>query len=237
MGDGWVLVLAWPDTAGAPADGAAGSRPCVSVEFPADRPVCPIPALPAGAGQAIELKAWVLGHVRPDASKAKLPRLTYSHFREDASSTSPRTAQAFWQGAGGGFLNCTAVSFSGAAGALKGELCFEPVKVRGFGYAALVEVLARNVPGVVPVLFLAVVLSYLSAGLTGLAMFQEWHRYAGLGLWNLLTVVGFGVAVVMRLPTDRNHPLSRKLGFALVTACTFVFLSFLIELVLVMPLL
>jgi hypothetical protein len=234
---GWVIVLAWPEAG--PAREAAGGRrrTCVSVEFPAERPFCPVPALADGPGQAFELRAWVLGHVRPDAGKAAMKQMQYSHFRENASSTSPRAVQPFWQDVEDGVLDCTAVSFDGPARALKGGLWFERVRVRGFGYAALVGELAENAPGLVLLLFVAAVLSYLSSGLTGLAMFQEWHRYAALGLWNMLTVVGFTVAVVVRLPKDRHHPLPRKLGFALVSTCTFIFLSFLLELVLMMPLL
>jgi hypothetical protein len=46
-------------------------------------------------------------------------------------------------------------------------------------------------------------LSYISAGLAGLIVYRRWGRPALLGLWNVFTLLGFGLAL-------RRCPLARR---------------------------
>ena len=55
--------------------------------------------------------------------------------------------------------------------------------------------------------------SYLAAGLSGLIMFRRWRPYARLGLWNLLTLIGFHHGVERAKRSPHPLPVTRWEGF------------------------
>jgi hypothetical protein len=75
-------------------------------------------------------------------------------------------------------------------------------------------------------------LSYLSAGLAGLLVSRQWHRYAPFGLLNLLTIAGFLLGVVhLALREGREF---RAFRFIAAFTIVFVVLGLILQLTLLL---
>ncbi len=107
------------------------------------------------------------------------------------------------------------------------------------GYGAAVDlILSREYPPwswLYPWTLCLAGLSYVSAGLASLVVYRSWRRRALLGLWNMLTLVGLGIAVFTRPAADNRERNLRGLFF-LAFAFLFLALSSLLEVVLLWPL-
>jgi hypothetical protein len=86
----------------------------------------------------------------------------------------------------------------------------------------------------IPVLI--ALLSYVTAGLVGLSLFGRWRGYAGLGLWNLLTLQAVSVAT-RRRPRERwNEGEAGRKAFVRRFTFLYVLLCLALELVARLPL-
>ena len=92
-------------------------------------------------------------------------------------------------------IRYTRIIFRDRAKELKEDLWFvqgAPKQVRNADL--IVSVLSNPFGFCVVLVCIVLFLSWVTAGLTGLVLFQRWKGYARLGLWNVLTLVGLCVA-------------------------------------------
>jgi hypothetical protein len=132
--------------------------------------------------------------------------------------------QAFRNALGPEPVEFTAVRLEMPARNFTDDLRFVPTQPPGMRFAHL---LLGGKPLLVFVLVFAG-LSYLSAGLAGLLVRRQWHRCALFGLFNLLTIFGFGIGVT--LLRRREGKEFRGFRFLVAFTTTFVLLSSMLQL-------
>jgi len=88
----------------------------------------------------------------------------------------------------------TVVQIGSAASHLTYDLTFSGFHSEEIDRALLINQISENLFALSFVWF--ILLSYVSAGLSGLLVFGRWRGYANWGFWNLLTIVGLIVAVM-----------------------------------------
>ncbi|MCK4873532.1 MAG: hypothetical protein KAS72_12470 [Phycisphaerales bacterium] len=171
-----------------------GRRPCVAVEFPTDRPFYPMYPTSAYGDWPIRLRLYVNGHVQPVSTATVADDLRVGL----CESSAQRPASVGHMPDVVEYRYYTAIQGRSAAESFTADLEFEPVESPQLSYAIVARRITRQGVLVVPLILVVGVLSYVSGGLAGLAVFGCWRKPARLGLWNLLTLLALMLVVHRR---------------------------------------
>lgn len=249
LAGGYVLVTAWmaskaevlksfPESQYSYQRLAGARRPALYVEFPTASAYFPLRPTAAYGDAVIPVRLYVAGYVEPRTNPALAGSLSVSYYQGGLGTYSQeghelKAPEAFWNALGAGPVEYTTISYSGPARNFTDDLRFVPTHPFGMRFAGLVLYLGNNGTDAVLVLILLVAgLSYISAGLAGLYVRREWHRFAPWGLLNVLTIVGFLLGVVhLALREGREF---RAFRFIAAFTITFVVLGLMLQLALLL---
>ena len=216
-----------------PGSSATGTRsPALLVEFPAERAFFPL--LPTKAyGQDKVTVAVAVDECRAVAGRPLTAGEVFTRYYEQHESLEG-APHSFIELLPTVFPYTVAVVFSEAKD-VRDDIWFTPHSPPDIVYADMVRKLSRP-PSAAALWFLAVaVLSYLAGGVAGAVLYEQWSRYARLGLWNLLSLVGLTAAVY--LARDRNGAkLTRRAPFVVLFIVSFMLLTALLNRLLLWPL-
>jgi len=200
LSDDYVLVLAWISSRkelleefeeyGKDATLNNERWPCVYVEFATDKAFYPMRPTRSYGNERIRINLKVLDYVRIDGTH---PHIYTEYYRQKKAveNVPLKMAQDF----SSADVRYTKVSFYGEAESLNEDLWFIPGAPKNIKNAELIVSVLGNPFGYAIVLICMVLFfSWITAGLVGLVLFQRWRGYARLGLWNILTLVGFCIA-------------------------------------------
>jgi hypothetical protein len=168
-------------------------RPCLFVDFATERAFYPLRPTSLYGKEITPVRLFVVGHVQAHTTPAlmKLLRLSYCEQAEPPKSPAP-----FIEGLPPGPFAYTRIWLNNPAEEFTEDLHFSPVEEDppGIAYARLIN---SAWPGAFLLFDVIVigVLSYVSAGLSGLILVRCWKGYALIGLANLATIVGLYFAV------------------------------------------
>ena len=255
LSDEYTLVLAWISSRAEllrefpqyePQRDRSGELaprwPSLYVEFPTERAFYPLRATSGYGNTTIPLDVWVVGHVKVDTSVSLAQKLSVSHYVQ--KSYPKGIPDQFGDALPWKDIPYTRVSIYTAARFLEDDLWFSAGAPIGARYAHAITALSETPVAITLVgLFIVVALSYLSAGLSGLALLGKWRGYARLGFWNVLTLVGLIIAVRRTdsemwkradgATAERDAP---RMGFCIAFTFTYLILSIILQLILRFPL-
>ncbi len=240
VGTNHVLVIAWiasakealakfplaPDT----SRHHPGTRPSLYVEFPTDRVFYPLMATGGYDEEKIRVTIYCLDFVRPDLSKLRESRdrdtdskhsnwLWVDYYVNSSPSKLRETApKGFLEGRPLEAADYTRVQINFTARNLTDDLWFTTRRP-----TRILLLTIFNAVGWIPVaVCLIVLLSYVSAGLTGWFMFDSWRGSARMGLWNFLTLIGLIAAMTIKgRRTGRDR---RTFRFAILFSIFYIML-------------
>ncbi len=216
VGASHALVVAWVASAAeAKAHFAANSSgyfagrrsPCVYVEFPTQRPFYPMRPTASYGDIVVPLRLYLVGWYEPSCSAPMRRRIQVRQYVEgsllrhdypdEAALARHTQIAARIAGESDSGIRYTIVSCEARASAYSEDLWFDETQgTAQVRYAlATMEMLGSERVGV-PLFFGVVgVLSYISAGISGLLLCGRWRGIAIVGLWNVLTIIGLGIAI------------------------------------------
>lgn len=161
-------------------------RPSIYVEFPSDKPFYPIISKGPRYGR---LWLTLMGYwqiAEQEQSRA---------FQCDQLvSTDANIPVAFKASLPQTNIPFTTFSIMGTDNQIPYELTFVPGRVTGMTYADTIAKMSYPAFIALGIIALAVI-SYLSAGVSGLIAFKKWRGFAESGLLNLLSIVALGIAM------------------------------------------
>ncbi|MFP4057381.1 MAG: hypothetical protein ACLF0G_10980 [Candidatus Brocadiia bacterium] len=224
--EGATLVLVAIGPSGAAASGEAQEAPesarrgprervtCVHLRFPAERPVYPLEPAVGYGNVKTSARLFVLGHVAaepyhelggspPEAAEAEpQPEGPAERDLEPRHYVQPDFADgipaAFAAGLPERDIPFTDLSALHSPGWFASDYTFVPVEPAGAERPAAARAVFASWWAVPLWLGCVAALSALASGLAGLVRRRKWRHYARLGLWNLLTVVAYGLAIHRR---------------------------------------
>jgi len=251
----YVLVLVWIASRDElrqefPEYAAGASKtarwPCVYVEFPTDRAFYPLRPTGTYGEERIPVSLFVIGYVKPDP-KPRFPLSSeylrqrdwrpprWSDWTDDVGyALSPPPPARFVRGLQREPVRYTAVQIDVPACELTEDLWFSPGAPLATRYAEAIESFPA-LAGIVLVVSGCFALACLSAGLSGRVLYGRWGRYAALGLWFILTIIGF-VMVVAWGKHDDGKRLPRRAEFVALFLATYWVLTMVLWLLLRAPL-
>ncbi len=233
LSDEYVLIVAWvasrnevlrefPEYESGRYD-SEERWPCLYVEFATEKPFYPLRPTATYGDVHIPVHLWIVGYVKPETDE-RLAALLQVRYYEQASFRE-RAPERFMEGLPEGPIQYTRVTIRGTpARAFTDDLWFSPARPPGLRYARCIEALSHPVPAVLTCLLLLAGLSYVSGGLSGLVLYRRWHRYAKLGLWNLLTLAGFYFSL-RHARDDNGEPLKSPGDLVVVFTVVFMILT------------
>lgn len=208
--------------------------PSLFVQFPAERAFYPLRPTRAYGDSKTPFKLYVTGYVKPEGSKPLLNQLKLDYFQRVAIGSDE--VSAFTKGLEGESIPYTRIQYKGAANLFSEDLTFAPAYPFRLRYADIVTKLTASWSFYPLVLLGVVVISYLSAGITGLILYRRWKGFARLGFANLLTIAG--LSNVARIQSGDIGELLRQkrfAGFPFVFSVVFVILTVLLQYILQFP--
>ena len=247
LGEDYVLVLVWIASweealqefprFWTPQAWDADRWPCVHVQFPTERPFYPLRPTASYGDAYLKITLFLEGYFEVANAEQLGYLMLVNHFRH--KGWLPGVPDGFRPRTGHGYIPYTRVWIGETAGAFTEDLWFTPVRPPGMRYGAVADaILSReHTPWswFYPWALCLAGLSYVSAGLASLVVYRSWRRRALIGFWNMLTIVGLGIAVFTRPAADNRARNLRGLFF-LAFAFLFLALSSLLEVVLLWPL-
>lgn len=187
--------------------------PCLYVEFDTSRAFYPLRPTSTYGAELIPIHLRVIGYVAPEANSAFAEKFRVRHYKQETLPEGTPSQLANEMSAMD--FRYTSIEFLNLANELTEDLWLTPVGVRGMRYAeTVISVMGNRYIYFIFTICFILAVSYVSAGLAGLALFRKWSGYAQLGLWNLLTLYGFYIATrdVKRVAGDRLRNPEKKPG-------------------------
>jgi hypothetical protein len=205
-------------------------RPVLYVEFPAENPFYPVIQRTGRFGRlsVTLIGLWQIAGQEHSPAFACDQRLSDDSELLDLFGISPADHQ----------IPYTIFTMASDATAVPDELVF--VQGRASGYAYPDAILKMPYFELIPLaIVVLVIISYLSAGVSGLIAYRKWNGFAGFGLFNLLSILAVGIAMnYMKGGTAevfrQNKPKARL--FLACFSILVVLFSFAVFAVLKMPL-
>jgi hypothetical protein len=200
LSDKYVLVLAWISSRkelrkefkeyGKDATLSKKRWPSLYVEFATEKAFYPMRPTRSYGKKFIAINLAVLGYVRIDGA---YPHIYTAYHRQNKSTENVPSKIA--QELSSKDVRYTRIIFYNTAENLSNDLWFIPGAPTSIKNADLiVSVLGNPFGFCVALICLVSFSSWMTAGLTGLVLFQRWKGYARFGLWNILTLVGLCIA-------------------------------------------
>lgn len=200
LSDKYVLILAWISSRKELREefkeygkGAMLSKkrwPSLYVEFATEKAFYPIRPTRSYGKKSIAINLAVLDYVRLDGT---YPHIYTAYHRQN--KTAENVPSKIAQELSSKDVRYTRIIFYEAAENLSDDLWFIPGAPTSIKNADLiVSVLGNPFGFCVALICFVSFFSWITAGLTGLVLFQRWKGYARFGLWNILTLVGLCIA-------------------------------------------
>ncbi len=245
LSDEYSLVLVWVSSqkdfsekfpaVGTQRQFPLGSRPCVYVEFPAEKGFYPLRATSGYGDKPVQVTLFLMGFVSVDLSKIKQAREFLSAGRKERFRIEERffvgsgevrdikkgwlpwtetAPKAFVDGITEKRLQYTRIRMRVPASSFEGDLTFTPTPpasvIRYRWLSEDVNWMSRlkrwNLCWYCLVAVLAGLFSYASGWAAGLIVFRNGRKYATLGLWTFLTTIALWIAV-RRVRRRMGEPL------------------------------
>jgi hypothetical protein len=200
LSDKYVLILAWISSRKelleefkeyGKGEILSNKRwPSLYVEFATEKAFYPMRPTRSYGEEHIRIDLAVLDYVRLE--KAPPYFLTEYYHQNKAVENVPSKMTQDFSSKG---IRYTRVIFDGEAGELNDDLWFIPGAPNNVKNADLIVSIIGNPFGFC-IAYICIVsfLSWMTAGLTGLVLFQKWKGYSRLGLWNIFTLIGLCAA-------------------------------------------
>jgi hypothetical protein len=200
LSDKYVLVLAWISSRkellgefkeyGKDATLSDKRWPSLYVEFATEKAFYPMRPTSSYGEEPINITLTILDYVQIDVDH---PHIYTGYYRQ--SKAVKDVPSKMTQDLSSKNIRYTRISFHDRARNLSNDLWFIPGAPKYVKNADLIVSVLGNPFGFC-VAFICIVsfLSWTTAGLTGLVLFQKWKGYARLGLWNILTLAGLCIA-------------------------------------------
>lgn len=169
-------------------------RPCIYVTFPSEKPFYPVLYRADRPGR---LSCVLTGFWRVSEQGQDSPIQCRQYFGQDIKLPDSFRVQLPKER-----IALTEFSFGRRNEPAQINLDFIPGRLDGFAYTDTVLKMPLWKLILLGLVVLAVV-SYVSAGISGLLVYQKWQGFAGLGLWNLLTIIAMGI--IMNYKKDRLY--------------------------------
>ncbi|MGD0078928.1 MAG: hypothetical protein ABR969_11000 [Sedimentisphaerales bacterium] len=202
--------------------------PCLYVEFPSEKAFYPMRPTTASGNSSFFLRLLVLDYVNL-AGAADVNRLHSYFYRQ--KSMPKELMEAFVSDFESQKGRYTFFRFNGNVKAFSDDLWFEKTIPRGMLFAEKIEPIFQSPFFIIPATIGAIlIMSYVSAGLSGLWLFRIWRGFAFLGLANLFGIIGLYIeshfikGKVVEKFKDVNRPHARTL-FLVVFSIIYLLLS------------
>jgi hypothetical protein len=141
----------------------------------------------------IPVRLYVVGYVEPQTGAAFLRQTEVKHYRM-TSLPRQETNQFIASVPVEGF-RYTLIRVRASAANFTDDLWLRPSLSPRLWIADYLAPRWSASKALVLAVVLAAVLSYLAGGLVGMLLYRQWHEYARMGLWNLLTVCALAMRV------------------------------------------
>ena len=161
-------------------------RPCIYVEFPSEKPFYP---MAQKSGRQGRLSLTLTGFWRIVGQEQSNTVQCNQRVSQDAN-----VPDAFRSSLSQKDIPFTTFSLSGQGDSLKNDLAFVPGRLEGMAYADAISKMSYLQLIPLGLIALAVV-SYLSAGVSGVLTYRKWRGFAEFGLLNILTIIAMGIAM------------------------------------------
>ncbi|MDO8335288.1 MAG: hypothetical protein Q7T74_00705 [Candidatus Saccharibacteria bacterium] len=161
-------------------------RPCIYVEFLSEKPFYPMSYKGDRRGRlSLTLTGFwqIAGQEQSNAFQCE-QRVGHDVNMPDAFRSSlPQKDIPF-----------TTFSVIGEGNRMQNDLTFVPGRVEGMAYADTVSKMSYL--GLISLGFIALaIVSYLSAGVSGMLTYRKWRGFAEFGLLNILTIIAMGIVM------------------------------------------
>jgi len=233
LSDEYVLVLAWiasreeleaefPDYLRR-GSRAMGRWPCLYVEFPTERAFYPLQPTRAYGSTLFPIWVYVVGYVRAEAHELVRKRFRVAYCEQDGFPAD--TPERFVRGLPEGSVRFTVIGRSHVdVNKLTFDLWLEPYHPPLIGLAKAIHSLSRPLVAVLLWVLVVAGFSYVSAGVTAAIIHAKWKPYARLGLWNLLTLIAFAIAVALYRSED-GEPMPHRFAFLFWFSLVYIMLT------------
>jgi hypothetical protein len=160
-------------------------RPCIYVEFPSEKPFYPMIQKSGRHGRlSFTLTGfWQIAGQEPNAFQCSQFISQDANIPDSFKSSLPQKNIPF-----------TNFSLFGRDNVIQNDIVFVSGRLKGMAYADAISKMSYL--ELIPLGFIALaVISYLSAGISGLLTYRKWQGFAGFGLLNLLSIVAMGIVI------------------------------------------
>jgi hypothetical protein len=200
LSDKYVLILAWISSRkelleefkeyGKDVTPGGKRWPSLYVEFATEKAFYPMRPTRSYGDESLSIELTVLDYVQIDVY---YPHIYTGYYRQSKAVKDVPSKMA--QDLSSKNIRYTRIRFHDRARNLSDDLWFIPAAPNNVKNADLIVSVIGNPFGFC-IAYICIVsfLSWITAGLTGLVLFQKWKGYARLGLWNILTLVGLCIA-------------------------------------------
>lgn len=157
-------------------------RPCIYVEFPSEKPFYSI-ANKTGRRGWLSITLAGFWQTESDAFQCNQWVSRDANVPDSFRPSPPQKNIPF-----------TTFSLSGDSNSLQDDLTFVPGRVAGMAYIDAISKMSCQKLILLGLIALAVI-SYLSAGISGLLTYRKWRGFAEFGFLNLLTILAMGIVM------------------------------------------
>jgi hypothetical protein len=200
LSDKYVLILAWISSRkellkefkeyGKDITPGGKRWPSLYVEFTTEKAFYPMRPTSSYGEEYIKITLTILDYVQIDRYYPHIYTGYYRQSKAVKDIPSKMTKDLLSKN-----IRYTRISFADRARFLRDDLWFIPGAPNNVKNGDLiVSVLDNSFGFCIAYICIISFLSWITAGLTGLVLFQKWKGYARLGLWNIFTLIGLCAA-------------------------------------------
>ena len=214
--------------------------PCIAVDFPTQKAFFPLKPTSAYGNVEVPLQLYVTGFVEPETAAPLIDDMRIGYYHQEGKSA--RDVSELLNADDFDELRYTAIRLDAEANVFTDDLWFVPTDLATMSLAEGILAISKSPARIAPFVLVWAMLSYVSAGLVGLALWRRWKEPARLGFWNMLTIGGMIIGLKRQSLTDRFGTVDdldeRKLRshFVVMFSLIFVILSVVLQLVVNAPL-
>ncbi len=211
-----------------------GRWPCLYVEFPTKRVFYPLLPTSVYGDKEIKIDVVAIGYFAPDSNSKLAGNFRPRYYKQPTRPTKMPAQLA--DDLPDENISYTRLHFRGPAKDLTDDLWLKAMPPAGMGFAeAILEVSNKPLVLFGPILCYIALVSYLSAGIAGLVLYQKWRRFDLLGLCNVFTLVAMYFAArwannLLAAQLQNSNKVFSISKFLTVFSVVFVLLNYLLPL-------
>lgn len=222
-----------------------GRQPGIFITFPTDKIYYPLLPTSIYGSKSIPIRIYVLSYVRPKTYDEIKGYVKTSYFTQSWLDTYGLTN--FYGNIDRRNVRYTRIEMNVPSKYFVDDLWFERGAPFRVSYASFLNSLISN-PILAGFVFL-VLISLLSGGFAGFVIYRDIKKFALLGLANIFTIIGLAIAVMFTKTKIKDEKLrkeiekaglmvidKRKFSFIGLFSISYLVISFLVYLALVLPL-